>query len=66
MMEYWEDLLALTKPAEWSPHAFYEAVKIFTSQSESDRTVKFFSDYLLPRVLADIAKTKRLNYHLYR
>lgn len=66
LMEYWEALLEITKPEEWSPHAFYEAVRVFTSQSESERTIKFFSAYLLPRVNKDIATTKKLNYHLYR
>ena len=66
LMENWESLLKITNPNDWTPHAFFEAVKIFTSQSESNRTVKFFSNYLLPRILNDIQRDKTLNYHLFR
>jgi len=66
LMEHWQELLELTNPQKWSAHAFYEVVRIFTSKTESERTLRFFSNYLLPRVLKDIKENKKLNYHLFR
>lgn len=40
--------------------------KIFVSKTESNRTVEFFQDYLLNRVLKDIGEERKLNYHLFK
>ena len=66
LVDNWKALLELTEPVRWTPHAFYEAVKSFTSCAESDRTVDFNQLYLLPRVLKDVRETKQLNYHLFK
>jgi essential nuclear protein 1 len=65
-MEHWQELLELTNPSKWTPHAFYEMVRIFISKTESERTLRFFANYLLPRVLKDIKENRKLNYHLFR
>ena len=65
-MEHWQELLDLTNPQKWTPHAFFELVRIFTSKTESERTLRFFANYLLPRVLKDIREYRKLNYHLFR
>ena len=62
----WEELLYLTRPEEWSPHAVYAATRIFASNLDPARAQRFFNNILLPAVRDDIAASKKLNYHLYR
>lgn len=60
----WPDLLAMTRPDLWTPHAVYRATKIFISAPSS--TGQFFcNEVLLERVREDIQETKKLNVHLY-
>lgn len=60
----WPDLLAMTRPDQWTPHAVYRATKIFISAPAS--TGQFFcNEVLLERVREDIQETKKLNVHLY-
>lgn len=66
LLDHWKELLDLTEPALWRPHAYYETTKIFVSKTESQRTLEFFRLYLLPRIVKDIKETKKLNYHLFR
>lgn len=40
--------------------------KIFISKTESNRTVDFLQEYLLPRVLVDVSEEKKINYHLFK
>ena len=65
-LEKWRDLIDLTSPANWTAHAFYQMTKIFVSKTESNRTVDFFKDYLLARVMKDVSEEKKLNYHLFK
>ena len=65
-LQNWKSLLNLTNVENWTPHAFYEITRIFVSKTESDRTIDFYKEYLLPRVLLDIREKKKLNYHLFR
>lgn len=60
----WPDLLAMTRPDQWTPHATYRATKIFISAPSS--TGQYFcTEVLLERVREDIQETKKLNVHLY-
>lgn len=60
----WPDLLAMTRPDQWTPHAVYRATKIFISAPSA--TGQFFcTEVLLERVREDIQETKKLNVHLY-
>ncbi|KAI9206217.1 Bystin-domain-containing protein [Polychytrium aggregatum] len=61
----WEEILYLTSPESWTPHAVYQATRIFTSNLKAKMAQRFFSLVLLDRVREDIAETKKLNYHLY-
>lgn len=61
----WEDLLALTRPENWSPNACYEATKIFVS-SKPYICQQFLQSVILDRVRDDIHETKKLNVHLYK
>lgn len=60
----WPELLAITKPETWTPHAIYRATKIFISAPTA--TGQYFCEtILLDRVREEIQETKKLNVHLY-
>lgn len=60
----WPELLDLTRPENWSPHAVYRCTKIFISAPQA--TGQFFCNtILLERVREDIQENKKLNHHLY-
>ncbi|KAL1916665.1 uncharacterized protein VTP21DRAFT_5369 [Calcarisporiella thermophila] len=61
----WEEILYITVPEQWTPHATYEATRIFVANLKVRQVQKFFSFVLLDRVRDDIQENKKLNYHLY-
>ncbi|KAL0077530.1 Bystin-domain-containing protein [Phycomyces blakesleeanus] len=61
----WEEILYLTNPDEWTPHATYEATRMFVSNLKVHQAQRFFSLVLLDRVREDIQENKKLHYHLY-
>ena len=61
----WQDVLWLTRPDEWSPHAVFAATRMFASNLDVARAQLFYKDVLYERVRDDIAQHGRLNYHLY-
>ena len=61
----WDTLLDITQPDKWTPHATYEATRLFTS-SRPVVAQAFLHDILLPTVRSDIYETKKLNVHLYK
>ena len=62
----WEEVLMITNPEKWSPHAMYVATKIFASNLNPKNAQRFYNMILLPAVRDDIKKERKLNYHLYR
>ncbi|KAI9591670.1 Bystin-domain-containing protein [Syncephalis fuscata] len=61
----WDDILFLTHPESWTPHAVFQATRIFVSNLKAHQSQKFFTYILLDHVREDIRETKKLNYHLY-
>ncbi|EGF79190.1 hypothetical protein BATDEDRAFT_16966 [Batrachochytrium dendrobatidis JAM81] len=61
----WEEVLYITKPDQWTPHAMYQATRIFVSNLKSKMAQRFFSLILMDRIRDEIQETKKLNYHLY-
>ncbi|KAI8380174.1 Bystin-domain-containing protein [Blakeslea trispora] len=61
----WEEILYLTNPDEWTPHATYEATRMFVSNLKAKQVQRFLSLVLLDRVRDDIQDNKKLSYHLY-
>ncbi|KAI8062855.1 Bystin-domain-containing protein [Gongronella butleri] len=59
----WEEILYLTNPDEWTPHATYEATRMFVSNLKTTAAQRFFSLVLLDRVREDIQVNKKLHYH---
>lgn len=64
-LSYWEDILWLTTPDKWSPHAMRAATRLFASNLNPKMAQRFFNIFLLEHVRDDIRENKRLNFHLY-
>ncbi|CAH0490926.1 unnamed protein product [Peronospora farinosa] len=64
-LSYWEDILWLTRPEKWSPHAMRAATRLFASNLNPKMAQRFFNIFLLEHVRQDIHENKRLNFHLY-
>lgn len=64
----WEDVLYVTNPDKWTPHAIYEATKLFVSNLTAKQAQRFVENVLLERFRIDIedSETHSLNYHMYR
>lgn len=60
----WPDLLAITRPENWTPHAIAKATRIFISAPTATGQ-HFCETVLLDRVREEIQETKKLNVHLY-
>ncbi|ORZ33750.1 Bystin [Catenaria anguillulae PL171] len=65
-MPQWEDILYLTRPDTWTPHATFEATKIFVSNLSPQMAQRFMNVFLLEKVREEIQTTKKLSYHMYR
>lgn len=61
----WPELLDITRPENWTPHAVFRATKIFISAPQATGQ-HFCSTVLLHRVRDDIQENKKLNPHLYQ
>lgn len=62
----WARLLALTSPADWSPHATFAATKIFVSNLKPRQATIFLRGILLERVRDDMRENGgKLNYQLF-
>ncbi|KAL7416977.1 Bystin-domain-containing protein [Mrakia frigida] len=62
----WARLLALTSPADWTPHATFAATKIFVSNLKPKQATVFLRGILLERVRDDMSENGgKLNYQLY-
>lgn len=64
-VENWEALLLLTKPEQWSPHAVYQATRIFSSNLKEEMAQRFYASVLLPIVHQRMIEEKKLHPALY-
>ncbi|ODV77790.1 Bystin-domain-containing protein [Suhomyces tanzawaensis NRRL Y-17324] len=67
-LKNWEDVLFVTNPEAWTPHAVYEGTKLFVSNLQANEAQKFVENVLLERFRTSIADSEdhSLNYHIYR
>jgi len=65
-LKNWEEILYLTEPEMWSPHAVYQATKMFVSNLNSRMAQRFLALVLLPHVRNDIQENKRLHFALFQ
>lgn len=61
----WEEILYITAPETWTPHATYEATRMFVSNLKARPVQRFLNLILLDRIREDVAENKKLSYHLY-
>ena len=65
-LPHWAQLVALTQPTEWTPHAAEACTKIFVSNLKPDEVRVFLEGVLLDRVREDMRMNSgKLNVHLY-
>ena len=62
----WEDVLYLTDPSSWSPHATFQATRLFVSSLNARLAQRFLALVLLPAVRRDIQQNRRLHFALYQ
>lgn len=62
----WEDVLYLTDPSGWSPHATFQATRLFVSSLNARLAQRFLALVLLPAVRRDIQQNRRLHFALYQ
>ncbi|CUM65720.1 uncharacterized protein PRCAT00003368001 [Priceomyces carsonii] len=67
-LQNWEDVLYVTNPSSWTPHAVYEATKLFVSNLQANEAQKFIEQVLLDRFRVSIEDSEdhSVNYHIYR
>ncbi|KAG7191295.1 snoRNA-binding rRNA-processing protein [Scheffersomyces spartinae] len=67
-LKNWEDVLFVTNPEQWTPHAVYEGTKLFVSNLQANEAQKYVESVLLEkfRVSIEDSEDHSLNYHLYR
>lgn len=67
-LPHWAQLLALTEPTKWTPHAAFACTKIFVSNLKPSEARVFLEGVLLERVREDMRDSDsggKLNVHLY-
>lgn len=67
-LKNWEQVLYVTNPEAWTPHATYEATKLFVSNLQANEAQKFIENVLLQKFRASIEDSENhsLDYHIYR
>jgi len=65
-LKNWEEILYLTEPEAWSPHAVYQATRMFVSNLNSRMAQRFLALVLLPHVRNDIKMNRRLHFALFQ
>ena len=59
-------VLWLTEPETWSPHATYQATRLFISNLNARLAQRFLSLVLLPHVRQDVREHQRLHFALFQ
>jgi essential nuclear protein 1 len=62
----WEEILFLTEPDMWTPHAVYQATRMFVSNLNARMAQRFLALVLLPAVRHDIHDNHRLHFALFQ
>ncbi len=64
-IQNWEQLLLLTRPDEWSPHAAYQATRIFAASLNEKMAQRFYVSVLLPIIHHRMQEDRKLHPSLY-
>lgn len=62
-VQNWEQLLMLTRPADWSPHATYAATRIFAAHLNEKMAQRYYNAVLLPIIENSVAKEGERRIH---
>jgi len=62
----WEEVLFITNPEGWSPHAMYQATRLFASNLNPKMAQRFYNLVLLPAVRDDVRSNKRLHFAYFQ
>ena len=65
-LKNWEEVLFLTEPKMWTPHAVYQATRMFVSNLNARMAQRFLALVLLPAVRRDIQDNSRLHFALFQ
>ncbi|KAI3435957.1 hypothetical protein D9Q98_002015 [Chlorella vulgaris] len=65
-LQNWEEILYLTDPENWTPHAVYQATRMFVSNLNQKMSQRFLVLVLLPHVRSDIRRNRRLHFALFQ
>ncbi|WFD35825.1 snoRNA-binding rRNA-processing protein [Malassezia cuniculi] len=61
----WEDVLYITDPEMWTPHATLAATRIFVSNLKPAQVERFFQLVLLDKIRDEIRIKKKVDYQTY-
>ncbi|SCV67526.1 BQ2448_5137 [Microbotryum intermedium] len=64
-LRLWPQLVMLTVPETWTPHATLAATKIFASNLDPKQSQRFYKEILLEKVREEIQETHKLSVHTY-
>ncbi|KJP86417.1 hypothetical protein AK88_03970 [Plasmodium fragile] len=62
----WFDLLLLTKPKRWTTQATFEVTRLFSSGLKEKEVCIYYEFILLPIILDNIERNKKLETFLYK
>ena len=61
----WEDVLYITAPETWTPHATLAATRIFVSNFKPAQCERYYKLVLLDKIRDEIRENKKVSYHMY-
>ncbi|GAA5855327.1 hypothetical protein JCM8547_009036 [Rhodosporidiobolus lusitaniae] len=64
-LSMWPQLVMLTNPEHWTPHATYAATRIFASNLDPKQSQKFYKEILLEKVREEIEQSGKLSVQTY-
>ena len=64
-LQGWEELLWLTSPHEWSPHALYAATRLFAHAANEKMAQRYYNTILLPSIRSAFRRNGKLHSHMY-
>lgn len=65
-LKNWQQILFLTEPLSWTPHAVFEGTKIFCSTMSTEKAQVYLEFVLLPHFLNEIQRNKRISVQVYQ
>ncbi|GAA6043793.1 hypothetical protein JCM8097_007710 [Rhodosporidiobolus ruineniae] len=64
-LSIWPQLIMITNPETWTPHATYAATRIFASNLDPKQSQKFYKEILLEKFREEIQETNKLSVQTY-